>query len=66
MNLELSNCKGGGLVTSVIFLTPAPQSPLELWFKLSELAFYMGAGDVNSGPQAYKAGTLPTEPSPQL
>lgn len=27
--------------------------------------FYRGARDLNSGPRAYKAGTLPTEPSPQ-
>lgn len=39
MNLELTNCKDGWLATSVIFLTPAPQSPSELQFKLSELAF---------------------------
>lgn len=29
------------------------------------LAFYLGGGDLNSGPHVYSASTMPTEPSPQ-
>lgn len=32
---------------------------------LPDLPFYLGSGDLNSGPHAYTASTLATEPGPQ-
>lgn len=43
----------------------SPQEPLRDAVKAFITGLYMDAGDGNSGPQAYMASTLPTEPSPQ-